>query len=102
MCVLCMRMCRSTHGKCAHTETQIVCWSFGCSILFGRLFIITLIYSWNTFAAHAQSVQRVVSENVAVVVAGAAAAMFEAVITGRCQSCVKAKAHTDTTNNFVV
>lgn len=100
-----MRMCRSTHGKCAHTETQIVCWSFGCSILFGRLFIITLIYSWNTFAAHAQSVQRAVSENVAVVVAGAgaaAAAMFEAVITGRCQSCVKAKAHTYTTNNFVV
>lgn len=72
-----------------------MCWSFGCSIWFGRLFISTLKFA-ETLSQHTYRTPSVVSENDVIVVAAAA---FGAAITGTCQNCVKAQA--DATNNFV-
>lgn len=96
VCV-CMRMCPSAHGKCAHTLKLCV----GRLVVQFHLVVFSL-YTWNTFTKHVQCTLSIVFENVVVVVVDVAAATFGDVITGRCQSCVKTKAQANTTNNFEV
>lgn len=61
MCA-CVYLCMSVYESFSTwkmcTLTQIVCWSFGCSILFGRLFIITLKFT-ETLSQHTYRTHRV-------------------------------------------